>query len=70
MKKLPNRVAKRKSNELPREAALRILKLRGELTVEELCVALKLTHTAVGRHLARLLREQLVMVRQQIDGPG
>lgn len=60
MKKLPSRVSKRKLRESTRDATLRILKLKGESSVVELCKSLNLTHTAVRRCLAALQHQGLV----------
>ncbi len=70
MKKLPLRIARPKPGEPPREALVRILKLRGEMTVVELCKVLKLTHTAVRRHLSTLQQAEIVCSRIQQVGKG
>ncbi len=50
----------RTSHESARDKALRILKMRGEMTVAELTRSLKLAPTAVRRHLAKLQQDGLV----------
>lgn len=50
----------RLSQESPRDCALRILKVRGAMTIVELARAMRLTQTAVRRHLMRLKLEGLV----------
>jgi predicted ArsR family transcriptional regulator len=51
---------KRKPSESPRDAALRILKIRREMTIVELTRSLKLTETAVRRHLLKLQHDGLI----------
>jgi len=46
--------------ENPRDSALRILKVRNEMSIAEMMRALKLTQTAVRRHLEKLARDGLV----------
>ncbi|MBX9723426.1 MAG: ArsR family transcriptional regulator [Candidatus Obscuribacterales bacterium] len=70
MKKLPISITKRKLDESAREGLLRNLKLRGEMTVEELCSALKITHTAVRRHLLSLKQQELIVSRIHQSGTG
>lgn len=65
MKKLPSRVSKRKSNETTRAATVRVLKLRGQCSVADLCKALNLTQTAVRRALSAL--QQGGLVEHQCD---
>ncbi len=55
-------IARRQKSEETPAAIMRILKLRGEMTVAEFCRSLKLTHTAVRRHLARLVKDDLLAV--------
>lgn len=59
-KRLSTMAAKRKPVEPPRDAALRILKIRREMTLIEMQRALGITETAVRRHLQRLQRDGLV----------
>ena len=56
--------------EPPRHAALRILKIRGGMTIVELTRSLKLTETAVRRHLERLEREGLITVTSRSQTKG
>ncbi len=70
MKRLPSRIARRKPQEKPREALIRILKLRGEMTVAELCRALKLTHTAVRRQVSALLTDGVISSHVGEHGKG
>jgi len=70
MKKLPARVIKRHPGESAREAILRILKLRGEMTTAEFCKAMKVTYTAVRRQLSSLLQDGLITSRQHQHGAG
>jgi predicted ArsR family transcriptional regulator len=49
---------------------LRILKIRGELSLGELCRALKLTPTAVRRHMEALLRGDLVTRLSRMQPTG
>lgn len=58
-------LAKRGQTENVEQAILRILKMRGEMTVSEFCRTLKLTHTAVRRHLSRMLSGQVLSMRTQ-----
>lgn len=60
MKKLPARVSKRRTKEPVKAATLRVLKIRGDASVNDLCKALNLTHTAVRRCLSSLQREGIV----------
>jgi predicted ArsR family transcriptional regulator len=70
MKELPISITKGKHDESPSEAILRNLKLRGEMTVEELCKTLKLTQTAVRRQLLSLKRQELIISRLHQNGKG
>ena len=66
-----SKVGGRRSHaESPRDAALRILKIRGEMTTVELTRALKLTETAVRRHLQQLQRDGLVTSSAQAQPKG
>lgn len=49
---------------------MRMLKLRKEMTVAELCRSLKLTHTAVRRHIARLEKQGLLSMRIEHQAIG
>lgn len=60
MKRLPPHTYKRKSGEAARDELIRILKLRGKLTVAELCKSLKITHNAVRRYLAEYQQAGLI----------
>jgi predicted ArsR family transcriptional regulator len=70
MKKLPIRSIRHQTSEPTREAVLRVLKLRGEMTAAELCKVLKITHTAVRRHLSLLQSKGLVVSRSYQHGAG
>jgi predicted ArsR family transcriptional regulator len=70
MKKIPSRIAKRRPGESAREALLRILKLRGEMTAEQLCMAMKITDTAVRRQLSPLQEEGVITYRKHQQGTG
>ncbi len=70
MRKVPARVSKRRSNEPLRDAAVRILKLKGESSVSDLCKSLNLTQTAVRRCLSALQLEGLVEHQPDTTGRG
>lgn len=70
LKKLPLRIAKPKCGEPAREALIRILKLRGEMTVAELCKVLKVTHTAVRRYLSDLQQAGILSSRSYQHSKG
>ncbi len=53
-------MTRKRKEESPRDAALRILKIRGEMSLVELTRSLKLTETAVRRHLAKLQQLGLI----------
>lgn len=61
---------RRNAGELPRDAILRLLKVRREMTTLELQRALKITETAVRRHLQRLQREGLIASVSQPRAKG
>lgn len=60
MKKFPPHIASREAKEPKRQALLSILKLRGELTISELCQALEVTQTAVRRCIFSLQAEGMI----------
>jgi len=70
MKKLPTRIVKRHPGDSARQAVLHILKLRGEMTAAQLCKAMKITYTAVRRHLSVLRQEGLINSRNHQRGIG
>jgi predicted ArsR family transcriptional regulator len=70
MRRLPAKIVKRKSTERPREAILRLLKLRGQMTVAELCKAIGVTATVVRRNLSALQGLFLVDCRLHQSGKG
>ncbi len=70
MKKISSLIAKRRSGESARQAVLRILKLRGEMTAAQLCTAMKITDTAVRRQLSSLQNEGLITYTTHQHGPG
>ncbi|MBX9696225.1 MAG: ArsR family transcriptional regulator [Cyanobacteria bacterium] len=64
MKKVPARYVKRKPGETAREAVLRVLKIRGELSARELAKSMNITYTALQRHLSQLQHEGLISSKQ------
>ena len=70
LKKLPVRVIRRQPGDSTRQALLRLLKVRGEMTAVELCKALKITHTALRRHLSLLQSKGFVVSRSYQHGAG
>jgi predicted ArsR family transcriptional regulator len=68
--KLSKTAQRRKPAESPRDAALRILKIRTEMTIIELTRSLKLTETAVRRHLQKLQHEGLVSYSPRAQTQG
>jgi predicted ArsR family transcriptional regulator len=70
MRRLPARISRRSDGEQARDAILRILKIRGEATVEDLSQGLKLTYSGVRRHLATLQHGKLITSRleQRVRG--
>lgn len=64
MKKIPARYVKRSPGETAREAVLRVLKLRGELSASELAKSMNITYTALRRHLSQLQHEGLISSKQ------
>lgn len=70
MRKLPVKASKRSDGEQARDAILRILKMRGEATVDDLSQGLKLTYSGVRRHLATLQQSKLISSRLEQQGRG
>jgi predicted ArsR family transcriptional regulator len=70
MKKISSQIIKRLPSEVPRQAVLRILKLRGEVTTAELRKAMRVTDTAVRRQLSLLQKEGLLTHRTDQSGIG
>lgn len=70
VRKLSKVGQRRKPAESPRDAVLRILKIRGEITIIELTRLLKLTETAVRRHLQKLQRDGLITFSLQSKMKG
>ena len=70
VKKLPTRITKRLPGESARQGVLRVVKLRGEATAAELSKAMKITYTAVRRHLSSLQHEGLITSRSHQHGAG
>lgn len=60
----------RKVDETSRNEILRLLKLNGELSVFQLCIARKVTHTAIRRQLSALEQEGLVTHSLEETGIG
>ena len=63
MKKIPARYVKRRPGETARQAVLRVLKVRGELSVSDMAKQMNITSTALRRHLSMLQQEGLVSTR-------
>lgn len=70
MKKLPPHTYKRKAGEPARDELVRILKLRGKMSVAELCKNLKLTQTAVRRYITHYQSKGLISSELQHRSKG
>jgi len=70
MKKPPPHILKRRPGESARDGVLRILKLQGEVSAADLAKAMKITYTAVRRHLSSLQHDGLIQSHSYQHGPG
>jgi predicted ArsR family transcriptional regulator len=70
MKKVPQSIVKRHPDESVREGLLRVLKLRGEASIVDLCKAVGVTHSAVRRQLSSLQKAGLIVCRLHQESVG